>query len=189
MGARRERGFTVTELVVAVGMAGILASVAIWEIGRLLPEYRVASAASRFLLDLRTTAAIAARTNRPVVFRVETGGDDCEIRYVIQQDTEVYQDVCLTEELRGITTAESLDPIRCQEEEDLGLAELPACTLCGGGSIVFLPTGQIIASDPVGETIVFRSADNRLTRAVGLRAGGIGRARLYQWDGARWSCR
>jgi len=189
MGARRDRGFTVTELLVAVGMVGILGSVAIWEIHRTLPEYRVSSAASRLLLDLRTTAAIAARTNRPVVFRVQTNGDDCEFRYVIEQDGQAYHDVCLTEELRGIATVDNLSGVRCQEEEDLGLAELPACSLCDGGTIVFLPTGDVISTEPVGDTIVFRSADNRLVRAVGIRAGGIGRARIYQWTGARWVCK
>lgn len=186
-----ERGFTVTELLVTVGIVGILATVAIWEIERTLPEYRVGAAASRFLLDLRTTAAIAARTNRPATFRVITEGENCALRYLVEQDGTVYQNVCLTDELRGMTTVEDLDAIRCPEENGLGLAELPACSLCDGGSIVFLPTGQVLSTDPVGDTIVFRSADDEdgLVRAVGIRAGGIGRARVYQWTGTEWLCR
>jgi len=186
-----ERGFTVTELLVTVGIVGILATVAIWEIERTLPEYRVGAAASRFLLDLRTTAAIAARTNRPATFRVITEGENCALRYLIEQDGTVYQNVCLTDELRGMTTVKDLDAIRCPEENGLGLAELPACSLCDGGSIVFLPTGQVLSTDPVGDTIVFRSADDEdgLVRAVGIRAGGIGRARVYQWTGTEWLCR
>ncbi|HLV60931.1 MAG TPA: prepilin-type N-terminal cleavage/methylation domain-containing protein [Fredinandcohnia sp.] len=192
MRARRDRGFTVTELMVTVGIVAILATVAIWEIQRSVPNYRVSAAASRFLLDLRTTSALAARTNRPVIFRVDVDQPGCALRYVIEQDDTVFQEVCLTSEYRGIETVNDLEEIRCKDEEDLGLAPLPKCSLCDGGAMVFLPTGEVQSSEPVGDTIVFRSADSEksLVRAVGLRTGGIGRSRSYQWnEGAKeWIC-
>lgn len=188
---RRDRGFTVTELLVTVGIIGILSTVTIWEINRTLPEYRVGAAASRFLLDLRSTAAIAARTNRPAIFRVVVDEKDCALRYRIEQDDAVFLDVCLSEEYRRVETASGLAQIRCKEEEQLGLANLPSCSLCDGGTIVFFPTGEVQGSEPVGDTLVLRSEEREggLVRAVGLRAGGIGRARIYQWDGGAWQCR
>ncbi len=188
---RRDRGFTVTELLVAVGMVGILATVAIWEINRTMPDYRVGAGASRFLLDLRSTAAIAARTNRPAIFRVIPNQVDCDFRYRIEQDETVYLDVCLSDEYRRVVPVDELAEIRCQEEELLGLDPLPSCSLCEGGAIVFFPTGEVQGSEPVGDTLVLRSEEREggLVRAVGLRAGGIGRARIYQWDGGAWQCR
>lgn len=190
---RRDRGFTVTELLVTVGIVGILSTVAIWEVNRTLPEYRVGAAASRFLLDLRSTAAIAARTNRPVVFRVDVDADDCAFRYRIEQDGNVFHDVCLSSEYKRVEAVDELSEIRCQEEELLGLDPLPACSLCAGGSLIFFPTGEVQGSDPVGDSLVLRSEEDEdgLVRAVGLRVGGIGRARTYQWDESpgEWLCR
>lgn len=193
MRARRDGGFTVTELLVTVGIIGILSTVAIWEINRTLPDYRVGAAASRMLLDMRSTAALAARTNRPVIFRVEVDGAECGFRYFIEQDDTIYHDVCLSREYRRIERVDDMAEIRCDEEQALGLAPLPSCSLCGGGSMVFLPTGEVLSTAAVGDTIVFRTQDedDGLVRAVGLRSGGIGRARIYQWSsaGPGWLCR
>lgn len=189
----RERGFTILELMVTLAVVGILLATTIWEVGRAMPTYRVGAATSRLLLDLRSTGALAARVNEPVTFRVDVNTGGCALGYSIVQGGDVYHSVCLSNEYPGIATASNLAAIRCDDEQALLLDELPACSLCGGGSIVFMPTGEVLTTDPVGDTLVLTTAEDlgRLTRAVGLRgAGGVGKARLYQLDpDGDWECR
>lgn len=184
----RQRGFTILELVVTLAVVGVLLATTVWEIGRTLPTYRVAATTSRFLHDLRSAAAIAARINLPVVFQFEVDAGDCALGYSIRREGSVFQSVCLSKEYRGVGTVETLAAVRCQKEEDLALDPLPSCSLCEGGSIVFLPTGEVQTAGAVGDSIVFADPEGRLTRAIGLR-GPLGRASIYQWDGAEWECR
>jgi hypothetical protein len=64
------RGFTVLELVIALGLAGGLGAMAAWRAVAWLPELRLDMAARQVVLDLRLTRgrAMAEQSQRRLVF-------------------------------------------------------------------------------------------------------------------------
>lgn len=69
------RGFTVLELVVAVGLIGCLAAMAAWRAVAWLPDLRLDAAARQVMLDLRLTRARAMAEQRYRRLAFDVGRD------------------------------------------------------------------------------------------------------------------
>lgn len=185
------RGFTLIEMMTVVVIAGILASTTGWAIAKTLPGYRVGGAASRFLLDLRSASSIAAQHNRPVNFNVKVGEGGCALAYTVESGGRIYNDVCIDKVYPKVKIVSPTANVNCAGEAKLSMPDLPGCTLCSGGTITFLPTGEVYGTSADGDTLVFANASaddmSHHTRAVGIRYG-LGKARIYRWRGSAWSC-
>jgi len=188
------RGFTLIELMSAMSITAILAGMATWQVQRTLPAYRAADAAAHFIGDIRNASSIAARINEPVRLTVSTDGEGgCKTSWVLSatRDDRVFDRVCLESEYPGVTLVPDHGEIACQEETERGIPPLPTCSLCEGGSVLFLPSGEARAAtgEPPGDSLVFAPANDpkRNLRAVGVRTGS-GRARTYRENGGTWIC-
>ncbi|AKU91713.1 pilus assembly FimT family protein [Vulgatibacter incomptus] len=183
--ASRDHGFTLIELALVITIVGILLGVSTWAIQSTLPGYRAAGAAARFRGAVRSASAIAARTNRPVRLTVVTGGSGaCASSYSIADvgaAGRVFDTACFE---TGILLGPNAIALGCQGE-----AALPACSLCAGGAITFLPSGEVQTSALTGDSLVFvpREGPTRNIRAVGVRSG-LGMTRTYRREGNGWVC-
>jgi hypothetical protein len=127
-----------------------------------------------------------------MVFEPDSG-DGCGFRYEIRGGAaSTWERVCLGVEYPGVAIDAKMAEVRCKREEDAGLAALPACSLCAGGTITFYPTGETIASAAglAGDTLVLVPRDGPRThaRAVGVRTGS-GETRTYRpAKGGGWEC-
>lgn len=183
------RGFTVIELMLGLVIAGILGGTTIWAAHTILPGYRLVGAASRFHFEARSGAALAARLNKPVALRVSFDEGVCKEGYVLESEGRIYARVCLDDEFPGVSFLEGTQPLTCPQESHL--SQIPPCSLCDGGSITFLPTGEVL-TDGDGASVVFNLAKDGATlsthaRAVGVRRG-LGRTRIYTAQSNGWAC-
>lgn len=196
---RGARGYTLIELVIAVAIVGILASMAAWQITSLLPAWRTDALARRFVLDVRQAQAIAARTNRSVTITVEldsTAG--CAgPSYRIESDGTQYDTACLATEYPGVTISAAGAPAADFGCERIVPLHASGCTFCtsGTGSLLVLPTGEVLRAggDPNGEALLFAptadaaAGDPGDVRGVVVRTG-TGTARAYRIAGGEWDC-
>jgi len=194
MGSRQSRGFTLIELMSAMSIVAILSGMAIWQVQRTVPAYRAADAAAHFIGDMRNASSIAARINEPVRLTVSTDGTGaCKTSWKLEatRDGRIFDSVCLDTEYPGVTLVQDHEEIACKEELDRGIPPLPTCSLCNGGSVLFLPSGEARAAtgEPPGDSLVFAPANDprHNIRAVGVRTGS-GRVRTYREQGGAWIC-
>jgi len=78
MGGRRQRGFTLLELMMAIAVIGILAAVAVPSFITFRLNSRMTSAANDLLTDLNAARSEAIKRQRPVAFCGSTNPDDDE---------------------------------------------------------------------------------------------------------------
>jgi prepilin-type N-terminal cleavage/methylation domain-containing protein len=179
---RREEGFSLIELVIAVGLIAVLAAIVVVQADAALPVLK-GDGAMRVVLGQMRTARDLAVSQR---------------RYMRVTFTAPNQLATLREEVPGpattaISTVSLEDSVRFMVIDSLG--DTPEGF--GNGSpfdfdaatnIKFAPDGTLV--NEIGQTIdgtAFLAIPNadRSARAITVM-GATGRIRAYRWDGANW---
>jgi prepilin-type N-terminal cleavage/methylation domain-containing protein len=188
------RGFTLLELMVASGVAGVLFALAGVQMRSMILGYRVSSAARELVMRMGQARSIAARTNQPIQLTFMYTGGDCIARFEMQSLGGVlYQNLCFAKEYPGVNLSPGsvTADVSCTGESD----PLPNCSLCSGTDILTVyPSGEVETSgmSAAGDSIVLSVMGETTparTVAVGIRNLN-GRTRIYRPNdaGNGWYC-
>jgi len=160
---KKEGGFTIVELVMAMAIMGIAVSVAIPGFSRWLPDYRLKSAATDLYTNLQLAKMRAVRDNSEWAIQFRTDFQAYQVRYGT-----------------GLNGAYS-DPGGFGVEKTVILANYKGGVCFGHGTatIIFSPRGM---SDSEG--YVYVQNEKNAAYAVGaLKTGFI---LMRKWTGAAW---
>ena len=168
--ARRERGFTLMEVMVVAGIIAIAAAVATPGYMSRLPEIRANGAARALLTDLQLARMQAVSENIEYTVTFSTAGNSYNVHRV-PDNPELVKTVSLSDHFPGIEFGHvsGTDPDGSPISGSVTFEGNPP-------SVTFSPTG--LAGS--GYIFIKPSADTSRTdrqRAVGVRPSG--RARLY----------
>jgi prepilin-type N-terminal cleavage/methylation domain-containing protein len=87
--ARTRRGFTMVELLIVLGMMGILISVAMGRTSRMITAYRVNNAAQALASELHTAFAIVGRNRKPLILSFDK--TKMQLRLVNRAGTDTFR--------------------------------------------------------------------------------------------------
>jgi prepilin-type N-terminal cleavage/methylation domain-containing protein len=182
--SRPQAGFTLTELVVVVGIIAIMSAVSLPAIGRYLKNYRIRGAAQDLAGEVGAARnkAITRNTNLGVLFVTLSSST---YRWIIQDDPTVpgIQQPYST----LITTAAQLGPLRGLPDgivfDNTGATTLAVgfnrlggqCTpgTRGCGSLTGAPASNFVKVDANGQaTLTLLQSDTGLRRTVVVSSGG-----------------
>jgi prepilin-type N-terminal cleavage/methylation domain-containing protein len=182
--SRPQAGFTLTELVVVVGIIAIMSAVSLPAIGRYLKNYRIRGAAQDLAGEVGAARnkAITRNTNLGVLFVTQSSST---YRWIIQDDPTVpgIQQPYST----LITTAAQLGPLRGLPDgivfDNTGATTLAVgfnrlggqCTpgTRGCGSLTGAPASNFVKVDANGQaTLTLLQSDTGLRRTVVVSSGG-----------------
>jgi prepilin-type N-terminal cleavage/methylation domain-containing protein len=186
---RRESGYSLIEMMLVVGIMGVVTAIAVFEIGNSRP-YLIGDGAMRTVIAQMNTARELSITQRRSIQLTFAGN----VMTLIRQNVAVGAAPATTTVLAavpmeggvqfGLTTGVPDTP------EGFGLLGSGAAAYFGTAttSVFFTSDGSLIsgAGIPVSGT-VFLTIPNqpRGTRAVTV-FGATGRIRGYKWNGAQW---
>ena len=180
---RQDEGFSALELLMTVGIMGVLMSMAVFQIGQSLPGYR-GDGGMRIVIAQINTARELAITQRRKMRLTFTNGNKVSI---------------IREEVTTPATTTTLSSVLLEGGEGFNLASGVPDTpdAFGNSSATYFGTATQIKFDTDGSLTdqsgftlngsVFVSLANqpRSLRAVTV-LGSTGRVRGYRWDGTRW---
>jgi prepilin-type N-terminal cleavage/methylation domain-containing protein len=87
--ARTRRGFTMIELLIVLGMMGILITVSMGRTSRMITSYRVNSAAQAMASELHTAFAIVGRNRKPLILSFDK--TKLQLRLVNRAGTDTFR--------------------------------------------------------------------------------------------------
>jgi prepilin-type N-terminal cleavage/methylation domain-containing protein len=183
-GSRRSAGFTLTELLVVVGIIAVMSTVALPAMARYMRNYRIRGAAQQVAGEIGSarTKAIARNTNLGVLFVALT---DSTYRWVIQDDPTlpgVQQTLgtLLTRPaqvgpLQTLPSGVSFDATSASTSA-IGFNRLGGQCTAGSsrcGSLAGGPATNYVRVDASGQaTVTLLQADTGLRRTVTVTPGG-----------------
>ena len=145
LGLRLQRGFTAVELLVALTVLAIGASLAAPNIVSIIANRKVQAAAQSILDGLNQARAEAVRRNAPVRFTLRVDG-------------------------WTLTQAASGDVLQSATSADWTSLVV---TGAGGASVTFLPTGLLQAGAQLSQVEVAGTAPEGRTRRINVFGGGL----------------
>jgi Tfp pilus assembly protein FimT len=180
-------GFSAIELMMTVGIMGILMAMAVFSIGQTIPGYK-GDGAMRVLLAQVNTAREMAIAQRRVMRLSFTGGNFVQI---IREEIPIGANP-LTTTVVGSAYVEGgatfmLDPLVTTDTPD-GFGNSAALAFGSATLVRFNSEGSLVdqSGNPLNGTVfVELPRQPRSLRAVTV-LGSTGRVRAYRWDGRQW---
>jgi prepilin-type N-terminal cleavage/methylation domain-containing protein len=182
---RKQTGFSLIELVVAVAVIGVIAGMAIIGMNAILPTYRANQAMNQVFSQLRGARelAISQRRNVQVQFigtnsiqltEIETAGANVVFPPISWEGGAVYfRFAAIPDTPMGFGTCAAV----CLENIN-----------GGPPTMLFTPSGTFIdgGNTLVDGTIFLGIAGNPMSARAVTVLGATGRVRQYHWNGTTW---
>jgi type IV fimbrial biogenesis protein FimU len=152
---RRPRGFTAIELIVAIGLFGVVVTFTVLAQSRLLPHYRLSTATRQVITDLRLLRSKAITQNAPFRMVFTAGGGSYSAERLVAgtwQQYALYQ--------RSAATSGSVRSI-----------DLPSTvTTTSAVTVTFEPRGTVTTG---GSPPIALSAPGPRTRTLSVNIAGL----------------
>jgi type IV fimbrial biogenesis protein FimT len=145
---RAIRGFTLVELMVALAVIGVTATLAAPDLSRLMANYRVRGEAESVLNGLNFARAEAVRRNSAVTFALGSGTTRWSVRQVSPATTLQAQSA---NDALGTTVSSSTS----------------------NTSVTFISTGLLQAGTQMSQVSVVSSVTGAKTRRINIFGGGL----------------
>jgi len=183
---RQESGFSLMELVLTIGVIGILSAIVVAQIGQAVPGMK-ADGAMRVVMSQLTTArelAISQRRYVQVKFlapsQIQTLRVDVNTAGAVTGTTipppTPFEGGITYNKLSGIS--DTPDAFGLASAVDFGTAT----------TIQFATDGELVdqAGSPLNGTVVLASQSNKISSRAVTVLGATGHIRAYRWNGNAW---
>lgn len=176
-----QRGFTLIELMIAIGLTGLLLSMAVPALGLFVSNARQTGAVNDFVSSLHVARSTAITTNSRVTICPSAGGTDCEAGswdqgWIVFRDTNSDQTVDVGEPI--VSTAAGIEGLSIE-------------SVVFDQFMMYRPTGRVMNASVNGNAGEFTVCDNRGTDHAKVMIIDLsGRPRLSEKlaDGSAPSC-
>ena len=178
---RRENGFTLIELLIAVGLSGLLLSMAVPALDIFVSNARQTGAINDFVSSIHQARSTAVTTNARVTICPSSGSTNCEAvgwnqGWIVFSDSDSDRNVDVGE--RIIATAGPIDGLTIQSAEF-------------GTFLMYRPNGRVMNASLNGSSGSFTVCDGRgadHAKVMILDLSGRPRLSKTMVDGSSPSC-
>jgi len=179
--AASSRGFTLIELMIAVGLTGLLLSLAVPALDMFTTSARSTSAVNDFVSSMHVARSTAITTNFRTTVCASAGGANCEAvswdqGWIVFTDRDSDQTVDNGETI--VATSEGIDGLSIQSGEF-------------GQFLMYRPNGRVMTASANGNSGQFTVCDTRgseYAKVLIIDLSGRPRMSKYLADGTSPSC-
>jgi len=148
---RREHGFTLIELMIAIGLTALLLSMAVPALGSFVANARLTGAVNDFVASMHAARSTAVTTNSRVTICASASGNNCEAvgwdqGWIVFTDTDSDQAVDVNETI--VSTGEGAEGLSIQSGEF-------------AASLTYRPNGRVMNASINGSAGEFTVCDAR----------------------------
>ncbi len=175
------RGFTLIELMIAVGLTALLLSMAVPAVQMFTNNARQTGAINDFVASMHIARSTAVTTNTRVTACASAGGSNCEAvswndGWIVFRDRDSDQVVDADETI--VSSSEGIEGLLIQSSQF-------------GRFIMYRPNGRVMNASVNGNSGQFTVCDDRgasHAKVMIIDLSGRPRLSLYQADGSTPSC-
>lgn len=180
---RQNAGFSMTDILIGLMVATVVAGIALININGIIPGMRTNEAMYQTMAQLRRGRELAIAQRRGIELRFP-GNNQIQLVRIEEpsRNATVLNTVTLQNNCGFLTFGDTLDT-----PDQFG-STAAAIAFGGAGRLRFYSDGTLVddAGNPVNGTIFVGLQDNPdVTRAVTI-LGATGRIRGYRWTGEKW---
>jgi prepilin-type N-terminal cleavage/methylation domain-containing protein len=178
--ATASSGYTLTEILVAVGLIGILSAISLPAVGNALTDSRANATARIVLGQLQSASELAQKVRRNI-----------EIKFIGTNQLQVIRIDGTTSTVINTVTFEGAMAYRLFT----GVPDTPdgfgnaTPTYFGAATRLFFTTDGSLVDQmnlPISGTIFLGMLNKSLSARAITLLGTTGRAQIYRWDGRQW---
>ena len=178
---RKESGFTLIEMMVAIALSALLLSLAVPALGTFTSNARQTGAINDFVASMHIARSTAVTTNTRVTVCASSGGADCEAvswdqGWIVFVDPNSDQTVDVDETI--VSTGTGADGLSMQSAEF-------------GSFVMYRPNGRVMNASINGNSGQFTVCDGRgvdHAKVMIIDLSGRPRQSPYMADGSSPSC-